>query len=129
MNYGPNTADVQAFINSLPGLTPEKLNASIKAMLRSVLDLYEGLDGAQYEIMAAEFDSDLSEEVKAARVATRNVVRSLRWAKVDEQTLAESANLAVGAIVVLNRAPFEKLLPAFVPFRHTTVAVPVAWGD
>ena len=125
--YGPRTAEVQAFIHSLASLTEEEYDSSVRTMFNSVVDFEEGLDTAQVEILGWNW-GDLYGEKEAARIATWEAVRSLRWAAQKEGWLVEHAQLAVAAIVVLDHVPIEKLAPAFEPFRHTSVKLPGTWG-
>lgn len=119
MYVGPNHDLVQEFNESLRYLTEEAWKAEVTTLLRSTPGLSQALDEANEEIFAASDEQELA----AARAGTRDALQSLAWAPNDP-SVADAAYLAVGALVVLDRAPKEKLAVAFAPFRRTYVNLP-----
>ena len=77
MDYGPRTANVQAFIDSLPNLTKEEWHASETAMGSSYEDRYEGPNAAHFESMAAASAYGLLVEQGKAQIATSDAARFL----------------------------------------------------
>ncbi|KQO98543.1 hypothetical protein ASF30_10805 [Leifsonia sp. Leaf264] len=122
------SAYVNPFITSLATLSLKEWDASIVSMINTTVSLEEGLDSAQQTIILAIDAIGRSRQADAAREAASAAVRSLSWAASDELALREAARLASAAIVVLDVVSFEILLPAFIPFRLTDVAVPVKWA-
>ncbi|WP_035880004.1 hypothetical protein [Cryobacterium sp. MLB-32] len=125
-DYGPRTAEAQAFIASLANLTEDEYDSSVAAMFRFAAVDSE-IDAAQTEILGWDWGG-LSEAQEAARIVAWEAVRSLGWAPQKERFLVKNAQLAVAAIVILDHVPIEKLAPAFLPFRETSVTLPVTWG-
>lgn len=126
MLYGPHHSDVQMFISSLPYLTYADWYAAKMHAVRHLPNFDELLDAASLEVVGALFDPALDRALTAAKAATIAAIETLPWFG-EHPDVKSDAFYALGALVVLDEVPFEKVWIRFMPFRHTRVVLPVDW--
>ncbi len=100
----------------------------MRNMLSTVPEVFKKRDAARIEVDLATGPRGLLTEYRNAQKAVRDVVFSLPWAEGEFGEPYRSAELAAGAIIVMDRVEFEDIVIAFVPFRGTSVKVPVEWA-
>ncbi|KQM83421.1 hypothetical protein [Agromyces sp. Leaf222] len=131
MFYGPNHAHVQAFIDSVPTLIQADWEAAVRFMTFNIVNLENALDEATMVVVLALRAPAFDQALTSAKASAIPAIDGLSWYSPDESStkfLKQNVLEALGALVVLQPDNFEKLLPRFMPFRHTTAVLPVNWG-
>lgn len=128
MDYGPYQGDVHAFLESIGTLAESDWTEARMWIVRHVTELYPKLDKANLMLAVAQRGNPaLRAMCDAAAAAAASAAAQLHWAEKSPE-LVRDVQQAAQAIVALETVEFDALVILFMPFRNTSVRVPVDWG-